>query len=87
MPPGIFPETRKRWADIETIYTSVENNIGVIRLFPASRHPYRVRLEFANYLVRPHRKPSWRFWASEPKTDFGNSQNLKLYENKNIYLK
>lgn len=85
-PPGILPETRKRWGDIQTIYTSVENNLGVIRLFPASRHPYKVRLEFANYLVRPHRKPSWKFWASEPKTDFGSPQNLKLYEHKNIYL-
>ena len=87
MPSPVHPETGRRWGDIETIYTSVENNLGVIRLFPASKHPYKVRLEFGNYLVRPHRRPSWKFWASEPKTDFGNPRNLMLYENKNIYLK
>lgn len=91
--PSLPPGEIKQWGEIHTIDPSVtvENNLGVIRLFPSQKQPFKIRLEFALYQVRPHRKPSWKFWATEPKTDFENPQSMKLYENNdhniNIHLK
>lgn len=82
-PKHIVRPNGTRWANVSTYpdSVSVENNLGLIRLFPSQKQNYRVRLEFVSYQVRPHRRPAW-------KLGFGgaNSTAFKLYE-KAINLK
>jgi len=81
LPPGRLPENdHPKWADVKTVFSSIENNLGVIRLHPVVNFPNRIRLEFASYLVRPYRRPSWRFWSGQPEVDFNDHNRLKLYE-------
>lgn len=56
----VNPVTMKAPADVianNGPYACVDNNLGVVRLKPASVSPYAVELSYLSYRVRPYRRP------------------------------
>lgn len=78
---SVFPVEQER-----PEFPTVENNLGVVRMFPAERRPYALRVELCSYLVRPHRPPIWQFWEKPAALDMKDHARLKLYESHDVYL-
>ncbi len=62
------------------IFTSTDNNVGLVRLFPAEKHPYRLRVQFCSYLVRPYQGTVWRFLTGGASVRSVARGNRRLYE-------
>ncbi len=88
IPPSPTRDGRVRWrvsrSTQSSYFETVENNVGVLRLFPAERRPYKLRVEFVSYMVRPHRIPSWKIFSRQPTVGIRNRQQLRLNKNKGI---
>ena len=63
-------------------FTTVNNNMGVLRMFLSEKANYRLRVEFCNYLVRRHRHPKWKIFSRRKAVDFEDQNQLRLYESK-----
>ena len=63
-------------------FTTVNNNMGVLRMFLSEKANYRLRVEFCNYLVRRHRHPKWKIFSRRKEVDFEDQNQLRLYESK-----
>lgn len=61
-------------------FPTIENNLGVVRLFLSERAPYKLRVQFRSYLVRPHRAPSWKVWERFTSPDMPARPGTLLYE-------
>lgn len=88
IPPSPVSNGRTRWRvnrSMESSYfETIENNIGVLRMFPAERRPFKLRVEFVSYMVRPHRLPPWKLFSRQPNRDSGNRKLIRLNGNKRI---
>lgn len=61
-------------------FTTIDNNLGVLRLFRSLKNSGGIRVEFCSYLVRPARKPVSHFLSSQDQADFSNPHRLRRYE-------
>jgi hypothetical protein len=60
------------------LWSTVDNNLGVVRLHPSEKASHVLRVHFSSYLVRPYRQPAWKVWAGGEGVDFGDRNRLRL---------
>ena len=92
LPPASIPPTPHagdaRWtigSDGDVLFTTIDNNIGVLRLFPSAKNQGGVRVEFGSYLVRRCHQPLWKrswFSSDSPQKQFASGA-VSLYESRN----
>ncbi len=84
--PATIPPTRERgripWKvhrPKSPPFETVDNNVGVVRLFRSKRRPYLLHVAFLSYLVRPYRRASWKFFSRNRKANYRDARQLRLY--------